>query len=258
MLKRGGFSRSRSLEQFNAHWDEHALEKAIEAALKRNSPVRVLEIGCGEGRVLMELRKKFPDIELHGINKKPWRAMKDEKSLMRTGTFYKIFSRESVKKIQLPKIHFYNAEKLHFEENYFDIVYSQVAIHYIKRKDILFEEIWRVLKPEGEALLHIDSSAKEPKPDFMNTDIPRFIIYKGNEKISTQKYFAQLNSSGHVLALTTHDGYTKLHMTKNSDKPLVFGLQLDEHSSFDLSLLNAGKEKWEDNFWGYRSVFRRS
>jgi len=73
--KRGHFSRSRSLEDFSRKFGKDILQKLIQKALSKDK-VRVLEIGCGEGRVLMELKKLFPNIELHGINKSPWSAMK--------------------------------------------------------------------------------------------------------------------------------------------------------------------------------------
>src|SRR3990167_1710614 len=143
--KRGHFSRTRDLAAFNKKFSPNILEKTIKSRLKINSNVKALEIGCGEGRVLMELAKLFPDIELHGINKKPWAVMRGTSSLKITGTHYKIFTTSEVKKIKLPTIHFANAKKLDFKDNYFDLIYSQVAIQYVDRKDQLIEEVWRVL-----------------------------------------------------------------------------------------------------------------
>ena len=60
-MKRGHFSRSRSLADFNQRFYPNFLENNIDLALKRNNKVRVLEVGCGEGRVLMELRKLYPN-----------------------------------------------------------------------------------------------------------------------------------------------------------------------------------------------------
>ncbi|MEK7788748.1 MAG: hypothetical protein AAB283_02415 [Planctomycetota bacterium] len=54
-LPRGHHTRSRSLEDFENKFKQGVVTKAIEKAKKLEDTVRVLEIGCGEGRVLMEL-----------------------------------------------------------------------------------------------------------------------------------------------------------------------------------------------------------
>src|SRR3990167_1277863 len=99
--KRGHFSRSRGLDDFNERFSQHIVQKHIKKALSQQKIVRVLEIGCGEGRVLMELRKLFPTIELHGINKKPWDVMQCSESLKETALHYKIFKNEELKNINL-------------------------------------------------------------------------------------------------------------------------------------------------------------
>lgn len=60
----------------NPHWDaEDSPWKAerVHALLQKNgvSPRRLVEVGCGAGGVLAELRKKFPDAELHGFDIAP-------------------------------------------------------------------------------------------------------------------------------------------------------------------------------------------
>lgn len=143
---RGHFSRSRSLDDFNKKFSKDIVQKLIRKALFKGEQVRVLEIGCGEGRVLMGLRKLFPTIELHGINRKPWAAMKGSSSLKRTATYYDIFTSSELKEVSLPKIYFYDAQELKFPDNYFDLIISQVSIQYVARKDLLLEEVWS----EGE------------------------------------------------------------------------------------------------------------
>jgi len=273
--KRGHFSRSRSLEQFNHRYGEKEVEKAIEKAISQygQKNVRVLEIGCGEGRVLMQLRKLYPKIELHGINKKPWKAMKGTKSLKKTATFYKIFSKKELlsQGVKLPKIYFYDATKLRFKKNYFDVIISQVAIQYFERKDQVIEEAWRVLKTGGVAYLGIDSRRNEA-PDFLRNETPRFIIYendnnktirsKQNKIISLKKYAGALRKKGFDILYSSYDEAEEniiktracLTMHKNRTGKLDLGIKYHAPSSFELSRMIDKDHKgfW---FWGFRSVF---
>lgn len=260
--KRGRFSRTRDLAAFNKKFSPNILEKTIKSKLKNNQKVNVLEIGCGEGRVLMQLRKLFPNIELHGINKKPWIAMRGSSSLKTTGTHYKIFTPSEVKKVKLPTIHFTDAKKLKFKDKYFDLIYSQVAIQYVDRKDQLLEEVWRVLKPGGKAFLNIDART-ENVPDFLDFTTPRFIIYKDNKIYPLKSFIKDINKSGFDIKYKTsvekEKGETKkrinLVITKNINKKLNLNLKFDEPSSFNLNVLNEEKNRWS-MYWGYRSVYK--
>ena len=250
-LPRGHHTRSKSLEDFENKFKQGVVTKAIEKAKKLEDTVRVLEIGCGEGRVLMELRKLFPDIELYGINKEPWPAMQGSQSLKKTALYYKIFSPTEIENISLPKIQFYDAKELRFQDNYFDAIISQFAIPYIDRKDILIEESWRTLKKGGSAFLHIDTR-QDNYPDFMQCKTPRFIIYNGSKEYQLKKFIQGIAKAGCNIRCKNAKGETTIVMDKNRES-LILGLQFDELSSFDLSLLN---EKEPRVFWGYRSVYR--
>lgn len=266
-ITRGHFSRSRNLFDFRFSKE---LQKDITKRVRTSKQVKVVEIGCGEGRVLMELKKQFPSLELYGINKKPWPAMKGISSLRRTGVYYEIFTKEELKNIKLPKISFYDASKLKFKSNSVDIIYSQVAIHYVQRKDLLLEEVWRVLKPGGIAFLHIDNY-HESYPDFMQFRTPRFIIYHKDGKVVMLKSFVHsLKKKGFSISLVEdakkskniqkelrHLGPaigTSIIIRKTTHNPLRLNLIFDKVSSFNLSTHEHRKEL-PSFFWGYRSVF---
>jgi len=261
MPKRGHFSRSRCLEDFNKRFSKDSVQKIIRSAIRqsKDGTVRVLEIGCGEGRVLMELCRLFPSIELHGINKAPWPAMKGRQSLRRTATYYNIFKKSELSKIILPKIQFYDASELKFKDAYFDLIISQVAIPYVERKDRLLEECWRVLKRDGKALLHIDS-LRPDNPDFLQTKIPRFVIYRKRKRVDLKSIISEKKRAGYSIRLKSvrrEDGVEKYNiiLKKNNSKPLRLGLEFDEVSSFNIYPLDK-EHRYSDIFWGYRSVFR--
>jgi len=238
------------------------VEKTLRDAIASHGAVRLLEIGCGEGRVLMELRKLFPSIEIHGINKKPWPAMKGQKSLIVTGTKYKIFSREEVRNVELPIPHFYDATQLRFPDHYFDVVISQVSIYQVMRKDLLLKEVWRVLKRGGKAFLHMDSMC-EGYPDFLNQETPRFVVYKNNKPYPFRRLIKGLRDKNYHITCRIVSGQqrddanlrrTNIVMYKNTDIELEMDLTFDELSAFELSAL--GKIFNGDKIIGYRSVYR--
>lgn len=73
--RRGSPDRNRGLAKYDKKFGLSAIENFIRRSLRSRKSVSVLEIGCGEGRTLMELRRIFGDIELHGINKERYSAV---------------------------------------------------------------------------------------------------------------------------------------------------------------------------------------
>jgi ubiquinone/menaquinone biosynthesis C-methylase UbiE len=259
--KRGYTSRGRNLAELNAKFSNRVVENTLRNAMASHESVRLLEIGCGEGRVLMELRKLFPSIELHGINRKPWPAMKGQKSLITTGVNYKIFSKEEARNIELPTLHFYDATQLKFPDNYFDVVISQVSIYQVRRKDLLLQEVWRVLKKGAKAFLHMDSMC-EGYPDFLNQETPRFVIYRNNKIHPLKRFIKDVRDKNYNIACRIAFGKqqedanlkrTNIIMYKNTDAELNFGLTFDEISSFDISVTGKGINGVK--IAGYRSVY---
>lgn len=256
--------RSRSLEQMNARFGKKPIQNFIKKRLASEKAVRVLEIGFGEGRVLMELRKFFPqkEIVLYGINDRKEKTMKSQKDFIKTAVEYGIASKKEAKKMILPKPYFYDAGGgLKFKSKFFDLIISQVSFQYVKRKDKLIEEIWRVLKQGGKAFLHIDSYA-ESYPDFLsyNKETPRFLIYKNGRIVKLSKFFRGLRQKGfdiRVRRAKDRPNHHILLMTKNTNKKLRLNLAFDGVSSF-----SPGTLKWTDKYktqkeiwWGYRSVY---
>lgn len=251
---RGHGSVSRGLEDFDRRFGAGDVARAI-ARHGAQAPVRVLEIGCGEGRALLELRRLFPDAEIHGINKHPWDAMRGSESLPDVAAFHGIFTAAELERIALPTVHFLDAQRLPFADGSFDVVISQGAIHYVERKDALIEEVWRVLSANGEALLHVDSRLP-PLPDFLDLPTPRFVVYRDRQLVPTRAVVDAAAARGFAITYaeaTTVSTSIVVRMRRNLDAPLRLGLVFDDASSFDLGAL----KRW-DVYWGYRSVFHQS
>ncbi len=265
--KVGFFSRNRGVDFLQALFAPEAdpiavIDAATRDANRGASPVRVLEIGFGQGRVLLELQARFPDAEIHGVNRWP--------SMLVTGS-------ESLRKVAahaglplpppgrpFPHLHFFDAADMRFEDGTFDAIVSQVAIPYVDRKDDLLRETWRILRKGGVALLNVDVR-HDPVPDFMRIETPRFVIWRDGAIVPLSAVAADLTARGfdvscwqHVTK-SAHDGrekrWTHVKLVKNRDEPLPLPLAHDPRSSFNLKKLKR-IDKPSRIWWGHRSVFR--
>ena len=95
---------------------------------------KLLEVGCGEGRGINVLKDKVDSY--HAIDK--------------------IKNVVDKLKEKYPEVHFVHANIPPFEgvkDNFYDVVISFQVIEHIKKDRLFLEEIYRVLKPGGMALL---------------------------------------------------------------------------------------------------------
>jgi ubiquinone/menaquinone biosynthesis C-methylase UbiE len=92
---------------------------------------RILDIGCGDGQLLMDLHKKYPNLELWGLD------MSFEKAT------YKTLQENNVNLIVG------RLEEVQLPDNYFDLaVMNQLIEHLWQPKEALIK-IFRALKPKG-------------------------------------------------------------------------------------------------------------
>lgn len=148
--------RSHSLKELEEKISPYSLEDLIQERFEKNKlageKTRVMEIGAGNGRVLMELEKLFPEVEFYGINKEKTHTFYRRESFILTGLKFEIFDKDEMDEITLPYVVFQDLDfgtRIPYEENKFDIVYSQNTMNYIKYKFELFNEIMRIMKPGG-------------------------------------------------------------------------------------------------------------
>ncbi|MFW6026389.1 MAG: methyltransferase domain-containing protein [Candidatus Woesearchaeota archaeon] len=254
--------RSRGLEMLESRFGNNSIQSFIKKRLDSHKEFRILEIGFGEGKCLIELRKKYPNknLLLYGINDKKKGNMHSKLDFYTNAEkFYQL-----IPKNNLPKPFFYDVGKgLRFENDYFDLVISQVCIPYIDNKAFLFEEIWRVLKKDGRAFLHIDSETNEEYPDFMKLckDTPRMVIYQNNKIIPTKKIFDNAKKQGYSVNFSRQKDKKEsfiVTMEKNLNKKLNFNLLFDGNSTLYLTKLKDTDEykTQSEIWWGARSVFK--
>lgn len=148
--------RSHSLEDLNKKISPFVLQNLLQEIVEKNvlagEKTRVMEIGTGNGRVLMELRKLFPQVEFYGINKEKTHTFYRRESYILTALKFGIFDKMEIEQVELPYIIFQDVDfgaRIPYDEGKFDIIFSQGTIPYIKYKFELFNEVMRILKPGG-------------------------------------------------------------------------------------------------------------
>lgn len=127
----------------------------IDARLERQDVVRVLELGCGYGTALLELRARYGrHVELHGLNR--LRNDGDAEVLLRNARERKLLE-TSLEAAPLPSlVHGDVAHGLPFPDASFDLVYSQVAWLYFGNKVGVVRDVMRVLRNDGIAKIDAD------------------------------------------------------------------------------------------------------
>lgn len=175
---------SRGLAEMNDRLAGEAIHEIL-TKIGLGGDIRVLEIGCGEGRLLMELRQQYSNVKLFGVNKSPWAAMTGADSLKAVAKHFNIFDEAELSRICLPTVVFADAAKLPFDSEYFDLIVSQACLHWVEDKVGAIQEIIRTLRPGGVARIHLDSIPKGSSDDCA-LPTPRLIIDREGQKVSIE------------------------------------------------------------------------
>ena len=122
-------------DEFRYRTEGHILKELDELDVKDKS---VLEIGLGQGADSMQLINR--GAIYHGIDL-------TEESVRRVKERFQLFDKH-YREVQVA-----NAEQIPYSDNYFDLVYSHGVIHHSPRIESIAAEIYRVLKPGGQAVI---------------------------------------------------------------------------------------------------------
>lgn len=153
---------SHSLADLDQKLGTNSLEQIIQVVYEKNKlageKTRVMEIGSGNGRVIMELKKLFPDVEFYGVVKEKTHEFFRRESFAVTAVKFGIFTRSELEGLELPFAVFEDLDfgtGIPYSDNRFDLVYSQNTLRHFKYKFELFNEIFRIMKPGGVSI-HLD------------------------------------------------------------------------------------------------------
>jgi ubiquinone/menaquinone biosynthesis C-methylase UbiE len=115
------------------------LHQPSEPALQR---IKILDVACGTGRTLRQLRAMLPKASLFGVDLSPAYLRKANQLLAQNAG-------------ELPQLVQANAENLPYQNEYFEAVTSVFLFHELppQARQQIMEECFRVLKPGGTLII---------------------------------------------------------------------------------------------------------
>ncbi len=121
----------------SAYFSEYKI-KELTKWFSRQTPIKILDMGCGDGLSSIFFQKYFPNSNYTGID----------------------ISQESIKTANKSNNNFasfclFNGKDIPFEDNIFDLVFISCVLHHIEPSEhvALFKEINRVLTPQGKLVI---------------------------------------------------------------------------------------------------------
>ena len=226
--------RARGLRELDARVG--GITTDIDARLRRTNAVSILELGCGYGTALLELRARYGNrVELHGLNRFPHDGSAE--ILARNAMDHRIFESAPAAERELPTIAYGDiADGLPYPSDHFDIVYSQVAWLYFGRKLNVLREIVRVLRGDGVAKIDAD----ELRPN-LPAEYARLVeIWEGGALVPFADYVTR-----HGMALTAAPEGSYLRFGK------VGSIAADVEPLFEIDLATIN-----DDWDGIKCVYR--
>lgn len=199
----------------------------LERTLAAKGPgAKVLELGFGEGRALLELAARFPEAKFYGVDRSRF-GPDGAGDLRWTAQQYGIDPPEP-----LPELFFYRfgvaperaqeigyGRRLHFETRSLDLIYSAVVIRFVHDKVSVLEEACRTLKVGGTALLQIDDTQALD-------DTSRLVIQTEDGVVPLVDHLAARIGDAYEVRLI-HPRRLSVEITKLAPVPLDLGLDFE-------------------------------
>jgi SAM-dependent methyltransferase len=253
--------RLRSLAHINHHLQAvGSLEEHISRLLeKQDGRVEALEVGFGYGRVLLELSWLFRDCDVgfHGVDLN--RYVDGPEQLRAIARTYGIIPAEELAEARMPALHFYDATRLKFADESFDFVYSAITVRFMRDKALFIEEVSRVLRQGGTAILHIGESNWDYPHGLASDDrvltpfTSRLVLRHDRELIPLADYL-QLFAAGPFAFRLTPESRCILLLDKLGSGSLSLGLRLNEQLS-DSGRRVPLRNRHGEVLGGYRTVY---
>lgn len=213
------------------------LREVIRPTLRDHGRARVLEVGCGFGVVLAQLRAAYGErVELHGINKHESHGSWE--TAVRSAAEQGLVRPEELASAAPATFHYANVNAgLPLPSDYFHLAYSQVSFFYYDKKAFVLEELNRVLAPGGVALVDVMIERDELPPEYSCC----FEIWKRGVRVSFWDYIAR---------------FENMERREGSARPYLYMKKVER---LDLGLKLAHAIRLNDickDWWGTKSVYR--
>lgn len=149
--------------------------------LIRVQPQQVIDLGCGEGQDLLTLQQYFPEATVLGVDSAlPMLQQAADQLNSTQQVLQKLFQRflQPNKAPAAGKLVCANYAQLPFQSAAFDMIWSNLALHWHPMPDVVFQEWSRVLRQEG--LLMFTSfgpdTCKELRDIFQQLGMPHQVL----------------------------------------------------------------------------------
>ena len=238
------------------------LQETIRERLAQKQSIAVLDIGTGVGMALMELAWMFrhDDVHFTGINKDPGEPLASPEDYLVAARQIALASDAELAGLRLPELYFEDATHMHFEDESFDVVYASSVLRFVPDKARLLEDVARVLRPGGEALIRVGSKGWD-YPFGPVSDGPaltpygsRWVLKHENELIPLEAYLKLISGRDFDLELVNRP-HCVIRVTKHRRASLTFGLQHIPELSVQMTQLGYGDEERGLSKGGVRSVY---
>jgi len=159
---------------------------------------RLLDVGTGPGRLLIKIHEVAPDLDLVGLDASPEMVEKAQRHVAEAGLSDRIIFEVG------------NASRMPFADSSLNAVVSTASIHHWKDPVTGLNEMHRVLKPGGYALLYDlvrgmpGETLKEAKREFGNLRVTLLWLHAFEEPFYTQERLESLASASLFRTSTTH------------------------------------------------------
>jgi len=148
-----------------AHFYEKVVTKYLEQSYKNiaekigqtiKEDSRILEIGCGTGKLLIEILKKMEINAIIGLDISKAMIGISRKNLVKSYMY------------GFTGLILADAHKIPLRDACIDLIVSTGTLHHIRKPRVLFEECARILRENGEAWIY-ELSHDVPRPELVNS-----------------------------------------------------------------------------------------
>ena len=136
------------MRDWHRQHDGIAVEPRVKSAIERHCTpgARILDAGCGEGSVTRYLASHYPAVNFYGVDVSPIGVSMASGGAPTNARFsVSVLTRTG------------------FENNFFDLIFSQSVIEHVEDWKGMLREMRRILKPGGTLMIRVENGGRAEK-----------------------------------------------------------------------------------------------